>query len=147
MAQTSSSAWREKPLEHLEHWRSFVRHTPLGILTDLDGTLLPFAPTPEEVKVGPGTLALLRELAALPGIKIAVVSGRLRESLGALLGDATGVGLVAEHGGWDRAAGAWQPMIHDDPHALDDLTPDLERIAQRYRGAMVERKTWSVTLH
>jgi hypothetical protein len=27
----------------LEHWQSVARYTPLAILTDLDGTLIPFA--------------------------------------------------------------------------------------------------------
>ena len=31
-----------------EYWFSLARHVPLGILTDLDGTLLPFAATPTE---------------------------------------------------------------------------------------------------
>jgi len=32
--------------ELLAHWLSLARHTPLGVICDLDGTLLPFVSTP-----------------------------------------------------------------------------------------------------
>jgi trehalose-phosphatase len=76
-----------------------------------------------------------------------VVSGRLRESLDTLLGEVPGIGLVAEHGGWTRATGAWQAMTEGNPQALEEVARELERIAARYQGAQVERKTWSATLH
>jgi len=31
----------------LEHWRALACHTPLALLSDLDGTLIPFKPTPD----------------------------------------------------------------------------------------------------
>ena len=30
-----------------DHWLALARWTPLAIATDLDGTLIPFAPTPD----------------------------------------------------------------------------------------------------
>ena len=35
---------------HPEHWTAIARHTPLGVLCDLDGTLVPFASSPEEAR-------------------------------------------------------------------------------------------------
>src|SRR5437667_10551776 len=107
--------------DHLEHWRSFVCHTPLGILTDLDGTLIPFGMTPEEAKVEPAVAALLRDLAALPGVQVAAVSGRLRDSLESMLANVPGIFLVAEHGGWARAKGARQAMPQGASGAVDDV--------------------------
>ena len=43
---------------------------------DYDGTLAPLMPTPDEAVPLPGTADLLRDLAALPGVQVAVVSGR-----------------------------------------------------------------------
>jgi alpha,alpha-trehalose-phosphate synthase [UDP-forming]/trehalose-phosphatase len=147
MLKTHETRTPEPALDPLEHWRSFSCHTPLGILTDLDGTLIPFAPTPEEAKVGPDVLAVLRDLAALPGVTVAVVSGRLRDQLESVMNGATGVSLVAEHGGWAKGSGAWQAMTQGDPSALDDVGRELERVAAIHAGALVERKTWSVTIH
>ena len=90
-------------MDDLDHWRQLACHTPLGILTDLDGTLIPFAPTPEEARIDEERLDLLRNLSALPGVTVAVVSGRSRESLDRLLSGAPEISLVAEHGGWKRA--------------------------------------------
>ncbi|MCI0655721.1 MAG: hypothetical protein L0170_01455, partial [Acidobacteria bacterium] len=55
----------ESYLEYSEHWRGLLRHTPLAILTDLDGTLIPFAPTPDAARVEPAVLDLLRDLSLL----------------------------------------------------------------------------------
>jgi trehalose 6-phosphate synthase len=131
----------------LDHWLALARHTPLGILTDLDGTLLPFAPTPDEARLDAERTRVLRDLSTLPGVSVAVVSGRTRESLERLLSEVPGVIQVAEHGGWRRASGAWQATAEADPVALGELSRSLEAIAARHPGALVERKTWSVTFH
>src|ERR1043166_6849662 len=137
----------EPNTERLKHWRSFVCQTPLGILTDLDGTLIPFAMTPEEAKIVPAVAEVLRELVALPGVHVAAVSGRLRDQLESMLGDVQGIFLVAEHGGWTRATGAWQAMTQGDAPALDDVARDLARVAARHPGALIQRGSGSVTLH
>lgn len=43
---------------------------------DYDGTLSPLAPTPDEAVALPGTSALVRQLAAAPGVQVALVTGR-----------------------------------------------------------------------
>jgi len=134
-------------MSDLEHWRKLACHTPLGILTDLDGTLIPFAQTPDESKLDAERTELLRNLVVLPGVTVAVVSGRTRDSLDRLLSGVPGISLVAEHGGWRRAKGAWQAMPELEPGSLEDITRSLESLAARHPGALVERKTWSVGLH
>ena len=85
-----------------EHWLSVARSKSLGILTDLDGTLVPFAATPDAAKPGPQIRKLLKELVATPGLLVAVVSGRPREALDRFFPDCPGLLMVAEHGGWRR---------------------------------------------
>ncbi len=130
----------------LEHWQSVARHTPLAILTDLDGTLIPFAPTPEEAVPDPEILELLRSLAALPGLHVVVVSGRPHAVLERYFSDPS-VWLVAEHGAWCRGEGAWQSTIDLDPKPVQDLADRLEAIAKHHIGARIERKTWSCAIH
>lgn len=137
----------ESSLEYSEHWRGLVRHTPLAILTDLDGTLIPFAPTPDAARIEPAVLDLLRDLSALQGVTLAVVSGRTRESIDRMLTGLSHVHLVAEHGGWIRSSGAWRAVDDSNPQSLDGLVREFEAIAARFKGALVERKTWAVTIH
>ncbi len=134
-------------MPELEHWRGVARWTPLAIVTDLDGTLVPFAPTPDGARPDAELIALLSDLAGEPGITVAVVSGRPREELDAFFPGSLGLVLIAEHGGWRRDAGAWQPAVDASPEEVDGLTVELRRVAARHPGALVERKTWSVAFH
>jgi trehalose 6-phosphate synthase len=130
-----------------EHWEGLARTSPLGILLDLDGTFIPFADRPEDARPTPEQHELLRQLAAAPGVGVAIASGRPRESMEKMFVETPGVWLVAEHGGWLRGDGAWQSTVAQDPGALDALTSALESVAARHKRAWVERKTWSVCLH
>jgi trehalose 6-phosphate synthase len=130
----------------LDHWLAVARHTPLAVLADLDGTLIPFAPTPEEARPDPELLELLGSLAALPGLRVVIVSGRPHRVLEHYFSDPS-LWLVAEHGAWCRGEGAWQPTIDLDVGPVNALADQLESLAKDHPGARVERKTWSATLH
>ncbi len=131
----------------LTHWLSLARHTPLGVICDLDGTLLPFVATPSESQLPPELAELLSGLAALPGLVLAIVSGRPREDLERLLAGVPDVWLVAEHGGWSRRGGAWEAAVDVQPEDVEPLAAKLQQLAATIPGALVERKTWSVTFH
>jgi trehalose-phosphatase len=130
-----------------DHWLAMARSTPLAVLADLDGTLLPFAPTPAEARPDRALVDLLAELAQAPGVTAAVVSGRPRETLEDFFHDVPGLYLAAEHGGWRRDRGAWEPFDEHDRTDVDALARELDELAARYPGAIVERKTWSVAFH
>ncbi|HEU5061427.1 MAG TPA: trehalose-phosphatase, partial [Kofleriaceae bacterium] len=130
-----------------EHWLAVARSTPLGIVTDLDGTLVPFAATPDQARPGPEVLGVLRELVGSEGVTVAVVSGRPREALDRFFSDCPGLLLVAEHGGWRRDRGAWQPAIEAEQDEVESLHRVLTALVETYPGAVVERKTWSVAFH
>jgi len=130
----------------LGYWQSVARYTPIAILTDLDGTLIPFAPTPEEAVPDAELLELLLSLTRLPGLHVIIVSGRPHGVLEHYFSDPS-IWLVAEHGAWCRGEGAWQPTIDLDPKPVQALADRLESIAKPYVGARVERKTWSCAVH
>ncbi|MFO0758938.1 MAG: trehalose-phosphatase [Byssovorax sp.] len=130
-----------------DHWERIARHSPLGILADLDGTLVPFAERLEDARPSAELLALLRDLAAEEGVRVAIVSGRPREPLEKLLVDAPGLWLCAEHGGWLRSDGAWQSATPPEPGLLDALAAALAPVAAQYKKAWIEQKTWSICLH
>ena len=130
-----------------EFWSSLLRHTPLGILTDLDGTLVPFASKPEDAQPSEAVRTLLRDLAKLPGVTLAVVSGRPREDLDKFFPSPRAALLVAEHGAWRATPDGWTSTLSADNLALDSLIADLRRLAARHPTVLLERKTWSVAFH
>ena len=127
-------------------WMAIARHTPLGILCDLDGTLVPLARIPEEARPSAEVVSLAERLAVAPGLTFCVISGRAKDWLEAYF-PSPSVRLVAEHGAVRRGAGAWQPTVDVDPAPLGALAEQLEAVARRHPGALVERKTVTVALH
>lgn len=128
-------------------WSGLARFAPLGILADLDGTLIPLRATPAEARLEPDLIALLNELSACPGLTLAVVSGRNRDALEDRLAACERVLLVAEHGGWRRSRGPWERVLDEPTGAIAILTEELRRLESVYPGAVVEEKTWSLAFH
>jgi alpha,alpha-trehalose-phosphate synthase [UDP-forming]/trehalose-phosphatase len=134
-------------LKAADHWARVVRHSPLALLLDLDGTLIPFAPQPELAGPGPALVDLLSEIASLPGLRAVVASGRPRTDLERWFGGTPNLWLAAEHGAFLRGEGAWTSTWSGRPEAIDLLCATLQTIADATDGARVERKSCTVALH
>jgi trehalose 6-phosphate synthase/phosphatase len=120
----------------------------LVLLLDYDGTLVPFAPTPDLARPDAELLALLRGLAARPGTEVHVVSGRRRDTLARWLG-ALPLGLYAEHGLWSRPPGGadWSAPPLPAADWRDRVLAILADYAGRTPGALVEEKTAGLAWH
>ena len=119
----------------------------LVLLLDYDGTLVPFARTPDLAQPDPELLALLRRLAARPRTEVHVVSGRTRASLERWLG-ALPVGLHAEHGYWSRGPdGAWTAAPVPPTDWREPVRAILREYAERTPGSLVEDKTAGYAWH
>jgi trehalose 6-phosphate synthase len=112
---------------------------------DLDGTLIPFAQTPQEARVEGEAAALLEELGALSNVTLGVITGRPRE-LTEELTRFPRLAIAAEHGAWHYSDGAWDAVLPPIPQ-LDEIEAQLRQLAARHPGARVERKSCSVCLH
>ena len=130
-----------------DHWARLARHSPVGLLLDFDGTLVPLAPRPELAQPEPALVSLLEALAASPGLTVAVVSGRGRPDLEQWFGASPSLWLAAEHGALLRGDGMWRSLPAGDGPEIDDLQAAFEGLARRQAGAMVERKSWSLAFH
>jgi trehalose 6-phosphate synthase/phosphatase len=119
----------------------------LCLLLDYDGTLVPFAPTPELARPDEELLAILRALADRPRTEVHVVSGRTRTSLLDFLGELP-IHLHAEHGLWCRRPGeaghevtcaetAWKAPFLAVLREFEDRTP----------GSLVEQKPAGLAWH
>jgi len=127
-------------------WQHLASVPQLVVALDLDGTMIPFAPTPEEARLDESAAKLVDELAASPGVTLGLISGRPRELVGDLIARFPTVAIAAEHGVWRHADGAWEAALPPVPQ-LDEIEHTLTSLARRYPGAIVERKTCSVCLH
>jgi trehalose 6-phosphate synthase/phosphatase len=118
------------------------------LLIDYDGTLVGVAPRPELALPDPELKMLLTRLAALPNTSVHVVSGRLKETLEAWLGELP-VGLHAEHGLWSRLGpGApWRMLEGVSPEGKEQARPVMEAFAARVSGSFLEEKTASLAWH
>jgi trehalose 6-phosphate synthase/phosphatase len=119
----------------------------LVLLLDYDGTLVPFATTPELAAPDPALLSLLRGLAARPATEVHVVSGRRKATLERWLG-ALPVGLHAEHGLWSRLRGGeWTGGGSPEGRWREQVRAILDDFAERTPGAIVEEKTVGFAWH
>ena len=122
--------------------------TPLALLLDYDGTLVPLRPTPEEAAPDDEIVQLLSTLAGLPEVSVHIVSGRTRANLERWLGHLP-VGLHAEHGLWSRypSESEWQRRLQGRPEWLEALRPRLEAWSHEVPGSFVEEKDASIAWH
>lgn len=127
-------------------WTNLASAASIVIALDLDGTLIPFAPTPQDAKLDAQTEALLDALAVAPGVTLGIISGRPRDLVIDLAARFPNIAFAAEHGVWRFAHGVWESALDPVPQ-LDEIERALTGLAKRYPGALVERKTCSVCLH
>jgi trehalose 6-phosphate synthase/phosphatase len=121
----------------------------LALLLDYDGTLVPFAPTPDLAAPDAQVTALLRRLAARPHTEVDVVSGRKRETLERWFG-ALPLGLHAEHGFWSRPpapGAAWVAADVGPSEWREPVLGILRDFAERTPGSLVEQKTAGFAWH
>jgi trehalose 6-phosphate synthase/phosphatase len=117
------------------------------IFLDYDGTLVPFAATPQAAKPDVELLALLTSLAQDAENEVVIISGRNKEALGEFFKD-TNIGLVAEHGAWIRdKKGKWMTAGNFNTDWKEIVKPILNRYKQRTPGALVEEKDFSLVWH
>src|SRR5262245_55622579 len=115
-------------------WQQLASATSLVCALDLDGTLIPFAPTPREARLDRETGELLEALAALPGVTTGILSGRPRELVEDLAARFPRIAFAAEHGAWRHAEGGWTCALSPVPQ-LDEIERALALLAQRHPGA------------
>jgi alpha,alpha-trehalose-phosphate synthase [UDP-forming]/trehalose-phosphatase len=126
--------------------QQLVRSPRLGLILDLDGTLVPFASSPDEARLDRPTAEVLRMLAALEGVTVLVASGRTRVSIEPLVDSMPYLLWAAEHGGWRHDGRAWAPL-ETEAGDLTSLHTRLVDVACNVHGTRIERKRSSICLH
>ncbi len=122
---------------------------PLLALFDVDGTLAPLAPRPEDAVVPELARRALARLVDAPDVYVGVVTGRAAAD-GARMVDVPGIWVVGNHG-----------VETCDPDGSRHVAPAMARFAEPLAqaadalmgpvaaapGAILEDKRWSLTVH
>lgn len=115
----------------------------LLVASDFDGTLSEIVAHPPDARPVPGALAALQALAGLPGVTVALVSGRAVNSLRAASGAQPPIRLIGSHG-----AESENGFVGELDTALRDrILQALNTIAAEHAGVTVEPKPAGAALH
>ncbi len=123
------------------------RSDRLLLMLDFDGTLAPIVPRPPDARAPAETLAALRGLQRLPGVALAVVSGRGARDVSELLGLA-GVHYVGSHGRERLRPG--RDAVECSGRGRESVRAACERLAAELAdvpGFQVEDKGMSAAAH
>jgi trehalose 6-phosphate phosphatase len=116
-----------------------------AILLDIDGTILDFAPSPQQVWVPTGLRQTLRRIDALTGGALALVSGRSLRDID-LIFSPLELAAIGGHGAELRIAAGAEPVLCAPPLGAA-LKRELAGIAELGPGILAEDKGYSLALH
>jgi trehalose 6-phosphate phosphatase len=131
--------------------RSLAEQPQVLVATDFDGTLAPLVTDPAAARATEGGMEALRAASAMPGVTVALVSGRDVDTLRDLSGvdRQEPVVLVGSHGAHTSLEREDDTPLLSPAQAelLSQLTVDAEAVVARHPGARIERKPASVAVH
>jgi trehalose 6-phosphate phosphatase len=116
---------------------------------DYDGTLTPIVNKPEKARLKKARRAMLRGLSRLPGVKIAVVSGRSLSDLQKMMGVIPEITYVGNHGlemkGKDFS---WShPSVNQASKIMGRIWDELRKNLRPAKGMLLENKSLGISLH
>ena len=130
--------------------QTVLSQRPRGLVFDVDGTLSPIAPTPEEAHLYPGVVALLEQ--AREHSNVAIMTGRAIVD-GARMVSVEGLTYIGNHGlEWSDGL-PWLHPVNMVQEALDYVEPgnQLLDLAEEglagLPGIIVQRKSVGGTVH
>ena len=118
----------------------------LALFLDIDGTLVPIAPTPAEVRPSPDLPRLLARVAAGIGNALAIVSGREITSIDQVTQGA--VPYAAGSHGAEYRLGHGQPILRPGPQPdISSLESEVLACLGTLEGLLIEPKRAGLAVH
>jgi trehalose 6-phosphate phosphatase len=118
----------------------------VALFLDFDGTLVEFAPTPDEVEVDDELPVLLRRLSNAMHGALAVISGRPLASLDMLL-QLPQLAIIGQHGAEMRHADGRIERSAISAQMLDDVRVELRALAAEMPDVRIEDKGLAIAFH
>lgn len=118
------------------------------ILLDYDGTLVPFADTPEDASPDDKIIDILNKLSEIPENEVILITGRDRKTLDKWFGSLN-ISLVAEHGVWikKKSRTEWETIEPLTSEWKREVRPILELFVDRVPDSLIEEKDFSLAWH
>lgn len=138
--------WTELRSE-LERWLTSQHRIFVGC--DFDGTLSPIVDHAEDADLPGETRCVLERLCCLPGVELAVISGRALADVRSRVG-MVNLSYAGNHGLEMQFRGSTDvlaPGAGEGLACLRALLIELDRILPRVPGVWVEDKHWSASVH
>jgi trehalose 6-phosphate phosphatase len=134
----------------MQKWQSVLASKPLGLVFDIDGTLSPIAPTPDEARLFPGIVPLLEQASQFA--HVAIMTGRAIDN-GAAMVNVEGLTYIGSHGlEWCDGLPSKHP-VQVSAEAMTFIAPihNLLNLAEQQLsdlpGIIVERKRIGGAIH
>jgi trehalose-phosphatase len=122
---------------------------PLAVLLDVDGTLAPIVSRPQEAAVPAETRRIVAALAALPDVRVALVSGRAAADARRMVGVAN-VWVIGNHGFevFSPDGGELpQPELEPWRSAVARAARRIAPLVAPVPGVLLEDKGWTLSVH
>jgi alpha,alpha-trehalose-phosphate synthase [UDP-forming]/trehalose-phosphatase len=130
---------------------TFAAHEQLLIGLDFDGVIAPLVADPNASRIPPAARRSLTTLAGLPGIRIALISGRALADLRRVASPPPGVLLAGSHGAEivdpETGEDVGVDLGESEAALLSRAVDALRAISDRYDGTHVELKPAGAVLH
>lgn len=128
--------------------RGFLKRQSLFIFLDYDGTLTPIVKTPERAVLAERTKKILRALAALKNVRVAVISGRMLGDLKKRVG-LHGITYVGNHGleGGGGGVNFKKRSAERYKKTLRRICSQLEVDVGYISGVIIEDKGLTLSVH
>jgi trehalose 6-phosphate synthase/phosphatase len=137
--------------EGLFNWMEDLKEKKVLFFCDLDGTLLPIASHPSQVKIGDRTSQLLQEIAINDKFQFVIVSGRDKEFLDEhFVKKDYSFSLAACHGAYSysRKDNKWETLVTNDGSKWRDAVLEVLKLyTNRTPGSFIEDKGQAMTWH
>jgi trehalose 6-phosphate phosphatase len=149
VAQARAMPLLSQDVDFLVHASRRLDHVLL-FATSFDGVLAPYESDPSHVAVAPPRLTLLKRLQRLPGVVVAIVSGRPLDDLRSRIPLDAGAFYIGLHGleiAGPRFEWACGERIDAYRDCMRDVAVRLQHIVSSVPGARVECKGPIVALH
>jgi trehalose 6-phosphate phosphatase len=133
------------PLTDIGPLRPLLSKRPLGLFSDIDGTLAPVVPRPEDARVTPRCRGLLKGLMER-GVRVALITGRSLETARTMAG-LGGVAYGASHGLelWIDGRAESTGDAREYPRLIERVLAEAGDLEGA--GVLVERKGTGVAFH
>ena len=123
--------------------------SPLILMLDIDGTLAPLQPRPEDAFIPEPTRAAVLALAARPNVHVALVTGRAAID-GRRLAAINGAWVIGNHG-IEAITPNGEAVIDDSAapyrYAIAAAVEELALLVGSIPGVRIEDKVWTLSVH